>query len=39
MMKLQREKLDRVYITEWAAKLGVGMEWAMVQKQVDEASA
>ena len=38
MMKLQREKLDRAYVTEWATKLGVAQEWAAVQKRVDEAA-
>ena len=36
MMKLLREKLDRSYITEWAAKLGIAEEWALVQKRVDQ---
>jgi len=35
MMKLLREKLDRVYVTEWAKKLGISDEWALVQKRVD----
>lgn len=38
MMKLLREKLDRTYITQWAAKLGVAEEWKLVQKRVEEAS-
>jgi len=38
MMKLLQEKLDRAYVTEWAAKLGVAEEWALVQKRVDEAT-
>ena len=38
MMKLLREKLDQVYITEWAEKLGVAQEWTLVRKRVDEAS-
>lgn len=37
MMKLLRDDLDRAYITQWAAKLGVAEEWALVQKRVDEA--
>lgn len=37
MMKLQREKLDRSYVAEWATKLGVAAEWELVQKRVDEA--
>ncbi|MBX3420040.1 MAG: hypothetical protein KF752_00650 [Pirellulaceae bacterium] len=37
MMKLLRDNLDRSYITQWAAKLGVAEEWALVQKRVDEA--
>jgi hypothetical protein len=38
MMKLLREKLDRDYVTGWAAKLGVADEWALVQQRVDEAA-
>ncbi|MBY0328060.1 MAG: hypothetical protein K2Q30_14135 [Gemmataceae bacterium] len=38
MMKVLREKLDRVYISEWAAKLGVATEWMLVRKRVGEAS-
>lgn len=38
MMKVLREKLDRVYISEWAAKLGVATEWTLVRKRVGEAS-
>lgn len=39
MMKLLREKLDRAYTTEWAGKLGIAEEWALVQKRVDEAQS
>lgn len=38
MMKLLREKLDRAYIADWAAKLGVAEEWNLVQKRVDDAT-
>lgn len=38
MMKLLQEKLDRVYIAEWAMKLGVLAEWTLVQKRVKEAA-
>lgn len=37
MMKLLREKLDRDYIEQWAAKLGVTSEWKLVCQRVDEA--
>jgi hypothetical protein len=37
MMKLQGEKLDRLYIGEWAAKLDVAAEWDTVRQRVDEA--
>lgn len=35
MMRLLREKLDRDYVTLWAAKLGVDQEWMAVQRRVD----
>jgi predicted nucleotidyltransferase len=38
MMKLLQEKLDRDYITTWAAKLGVTAEWELVRQRVDEAT-
>jgi hypothetical protein len=38
MMKLLRDELDRVYITQWASKLGVSKEWEMVSRRVDEAT-
>lgn len=37
MMKLLREKIDRTYITHWAAKLGVAGEWELVRKRVDQS--
>lgn len=37
MMKLLQEKLDREYISHWAAKLGVTEEWSAVQQRVDGA--
>ncbi len=39
MMKVLRENLDREYILEWAAKLGVAEEWALVRKRVGEVSS
>jgi hypothetical protein len=38
ILKVKASGVDRGYITEWAAKLGVAEEWALVQKRVDEAS-
>lgn len=38
MMKLLRHELDRGYIADWAEKLGVGEEWALVQQRVDKAT-
>jgi hypothetical protein len=38
MMKLLREKLDRAYVTEWAAKLGVAEEWTLIQQRIAEAA-
>jgi len=34
MLKLQKDKLDFGYITEWASKLNVVREWDMVRQQV-----
>jgi hypothetical protein len=39
MMKLLREKLDRDYISRWAARLGVSDEWSQIQQRVDADSA
>jgi hypothetical protein len=39
MMKLLREKLDRDYISRWAARLGVSDEWIQIQQRVDADSA
>jgi len=36
MMKLLREKLDREYVTAWAARLGVVAEWELVRQRVDD---
>jgi hypothetical protein len=35
MMKLLQEELDRYYINEWAAKLGVAEEWKMIKDRVN----
>jgi hypothetical protein len=35
MIKLQGKKLDRDYIAQWAGKLGVAEEWAMVHERMD----
>ncbi len=37
MMSLPHDNLDRTYIVEWAAKLGVTVEWELVRQRVDEA--
>lgn len=37
MMKLLRHELDRAYISDWATKLEVASEWALVQKRVDDS--
>lgn len=39
MMKILEQKLDRVYVTEWAAKLGVAEEWFLVQNRVDASKS
>lgn len=39
ILKVKADGVDRVYITQWAAKLGVAEEWAVVQKRVDEAQS
>ena len=39
MMKLLREKLDRDYVSRWAARLGVSDEWSQIQQRVDADSA
>ena len=39
MMKLLREKLDRDYVSRWAARLGVSDEWIQIQQRVDADSA
>ena len=38
MLLVQGVAMDRHYIGEWAAKLGVAEEWALVQKRVDGAT-
>lgn len=38
ILKVKADAVDRVYITAWAAKLGVAEEWAMIQKRVDDPS-
>jgi hypothetical protein len=38
ILKVKADAVDRRYITEWAAKLGVAEEWGLLQKSVDEAS-
>lgn len=39
ILKVKADAVDRMYITTWAAKVGVAEEWKLVQKRVDEASA
>jgi hypothetical protein len=39
MMKLQGRKLDRDYISDWAGKLGVAEEWAMVCERMDRPAS
>src|SRR5262245_50754457 len=36
MIKLQGQRLDRGYIADWAGKLGIAAEWAMVCRRVDQ---
>lgn len=38
ILKVKAGAVDRAYIAEWAAKLGVGEEWELVRRRVDEAS-
>ncbi len=38
MIKLQGDKLDRAYISEWAAKLGVASEWRSICDRLTERS-
>ena len=37
MMKLLGKKLDRNYVSEWASKLGVSMEWTLAQQRIDKS--
>ncbi|MEI6326334.1 MAG: hypothetical protein WCO91_12845, partial [Gemmataceae bacterium] len=37
MLLIRGEAIDRAYIVEWAAKLGVTSEWELVRQRVDEA--
>ena len=37
ILKVKTDAVDRMYITAWAAKLGVAEPWTLVQKRVDEA--
>jgi hypothetical protein len=37
MMKLLRDKLDRSYLDEWVAKLGVAAEWRLVADRLQES--
>ena len=37
ILKVKTDAVDRIYITAWAAKLGVAEPWKLVQKRVDEA--
>jgi hypothetical protein len=39
MMKLQGDKLDRDYISDWAGKLGVAAEWTMVGERGDSLNS
>jgi hypothetical protein len=36
MLRLLQDRLDRTYISQWASKLGVAAEWALVQQRVNE---
>ncbi len=38
MMKLQGDKLDRAYISEWAANLGVASEWQSICERLTDRS-
>lgn len=38
ILKVKAGAVDRAYIAEWAAKLGVGEEWELVRRRVDGAS-
>jgi hypothetical protein len=39
MMQLQGRRLDREYISDWAGKLGVSAEWAMIRDRVDRLAS
>lgn len=39
MVKLNREKLDYVYIKSWAMQLGINEEWLLVLERLGIAPA
>ncbi len=38
ILKVQAERIDRVYLTDWIARLGLAAEWALIEQRLTEGT-